>query len=79
MKPLAKDPVLDDENSIIDGIVSDIEICRAKLWVNSQAKLVKSKNKIKLDFLAKFKLLADSSSGTDFLIPAARLAFAKLR
>lgn len=53
MKLIAENLELIAENNSIDRVSNTSETNRAKSWINSQAKLSKSKNKIKL-CLAKF-------------------------
>lgn len=83
VESLAKDPKSISEYGTIDKIGGDNKFGRAKPGAkpqaNSWAKFAKSKNIILLDFLDKFKVLAESSSGASFLTPEARLIFTKLR
>lgn len=68
MKYLIKDLIFVNESSTIDGIDDSVNKIGG----------AKSKNMIILNFLAKFKLLIESSFRLSFLIPKGRLAFIKL-
>lgn len=79
VKPLVKNSGSISENNTIDGVSNSSKITGAKLWVNFQAKLSKSKNTVRPNFLAKSRLLTEPGSEPDVLTFRARLAFAKLR
>lgn len=68
-----------DEDTIIDEVGANGKVSKVKTWVNSWAKLFKSKNIIRLYYLAKSKLLLELSSRPSFLNPGGWLAFGKLR
>lgn len=78
MEPIVGDLWDIDENSIIDGIGHSSEVSRIRLWINSQAKLFKSKNRVRPS-LAKSQLLIQPSFGLGFLTPRTRLELAQLR
>lgn len=67
------------KNITIDKVTNDNIIIRVKCQINSYAKLTKSKNMLRSNFLAKFKLLTKFISKLNFFILQARLLFDKLR
>ena len=69
VKPSIKDPIFDNEGNAINEVGSSI----------SKVGKAKSKNITISNFLAKFKLLIESSFGSGFLTSKARLTFAKLK
>lgn len=73
---LIKDLKSANEGNIIDEIKIDSKINEAKLSTDFWAKLSKSKNKIKLNFLDESKLLAKPNSKLGFLTSKAKLVFA---
>lgn len=75
VEPSAKDLELINKNNIVHEVGGESEVGGAKF----QAKLVKSNNTIRPDFLAKSKLLTEPISSAGFLTSKTRLAFAKLR
>lgn len=78
VQPISKDLGLAGEDSTIDRIDGDGKVDGVKSQIDSQAKLSKIKNKIRLS-LAKIQLLVEPNSGLCFLTQEAKLTFVELR
>lgn len=78
-EPLIENLISINKDRNIDEIDNNSKVVGIKFQGNSQAKLAKSNNIIRPDFLDKSKLLVEISSKSGFFILKVRLAFAKLR
>lgn len=74
-----KDPESVGKCSTINGVSTDNKMSASKSEANSRAKLSKSKNTTRPNFLVKSKLLVESNLKPSFQTPKARLGFARLR